>query len=723
MKFQISSISGLLIVLIALSLSFQPLYSQVSPATPVTAHMIGHHHIDLIWLWPWEESVEVARATWQSVLDRMDEYPDIRFLQNSAAAYEWIEDIDPVMFQKITQRIKEGRWVIVGGWWVEPDCNVPSGESFVRQGLYGKRYFKSKFDVDVNIGYNPDSFGHNWMLPQILTKLGYKYYMFMRPNYQENTKVPADVFWWESPDGSRVLTYRITSYAATSFTEEQFMRRYQDETKNLNNGLHDILMFYGMGNHGGVMTKTLLNTIQDFQKKFTNPQIIFSDPIDFIKKVEQSGVEFPVHKDDLQYHAQGCYSTIASIKKMNRENENLLGSAEKFSVIADVLQRRPYPKQKITHAWQKVLFNQFHDIMPGSSIGSAYVDVIACHGQARMIAREALNSGTQSIQKDINTQEQTGIPIVVWNPHGHEVTAPAEVELAVVEGEMPPHMGPLVDNTGVSIPHQLEPGESYMGRSNRRLVVFYPTVPAMGYKTFWLKPGDYPTAQSYPLLSVKEDSKTVTMENSNVSITINKETGYVDGLKNLKENVITINQPAAVPVVIQDSSDTWSHDVLEFHNEVGKFENAEILVMERGPVRARVRVKSYYNKSSLVQDFILYGEGKQVEVRAAIDWRETLKMFKMAFPVNIQKTRSFYAIPFGYIERTPNGHENPGGPYLVAQGLYEGKQPAGLALLNDSKYGFDVKDNVMSITIQRSPVYAQHRPYVLKPGIEYPYMD
>ena len=292
--------------------------SAESKQVPVKAHMIGHHHIDLIWLWPWEETVEVTRATWQSVLDRMDENPDIRFLQNSAAAYKWIEDVDPVMFEKIRKRVKEGRWVIVGGWWVEPDCNVPSGEAFVRQGLYGKRYFKDKFGVETDISLNPDSFGHNWMMPQMLKKMRYSKYMFMRPNHNENGDVPADVFWWESPDGSRVLTYRIYVYGTWGDTKEALNRAFTEEKKYLNDGVNDILVFYGVGNHGGVQTKKLISSIREMQTESKDPDIVFSDPVEFFKNLEKSGVQFPVYKNDLQHHAQGCYSH----NRKHKENES-----------------------------------------------------------------------------------------------------------------------------------------------------------------------------------------------------------------------------------------------------------------------------------------------------------------------------------------------------------------------------------------------------------------
>ncbi len=629
------------------------------------------------------------------------------------------------MFGKIARRVREGRWVIVGGWWVEPDCNVPSGESFIRQGLYGKRYFKEKFGVETDIGYNPDSFGHNWMLPQILRKMRYTKYMFMRPNPQENKDVPADVFWWESPDGSRVLTYRIFRYGIWGDYEKALTQAFEQEKEHLNPGLDDILVYYGIGNHGGVMSQKLIRTIREMQNDDSGINIVFSDPNRFFERIENSGIEFPVHAYDLQHHAQGCYSTIANIKKMNRQNEHFLGSGEKFAVVANVLADRPYPKQELRKGWELVLFNQFHDIMPGSSILSAYTDVIAWHGEARMIGRQATNNSIQHVASLVNTEGgPNGIPIMVWNPHGHRVSAPALVELAITEGEIPPHRGPLVDEHGTIIPHQLEPGESYTGSDRRRNLVFYPSIPAMGYRTFWLQESHESGAQASHLpLSVEENAAQVRMENKFLSLTINKSTGYISEFINKESGTRIISTDAAVPAVIQDSSDTWSHGVLEFDDDIGAFGGANIRVMEDGPVRAVVRVKSFYGSSKLIQDFILYAEAKEIEVRATLDWHEQLKMLKLQFPVNVRDARSYYAIPFGYIEREPNGHENPGGPYIAVSGISAGGGEAGLIVTNDCKHGFDVEGNVIEMTILRSPAYAHHDPYTLKPEIEYPYMD
>ena len=296
-----------------------------------------------------------------------------------------------------------------------------------------------------------------------------------------------------------------------------------------------------------------------------------------------------------------------------------------------------------------MLFNQFHDILPGSSIESAYTDVIAWHGEARMIAREAINGAEQSLGANINTSVKQGIPIIVWNPHGFEVNGPAEVELNVREGDMPFHLGPVFDSTGKQIPCQFTPSECKTGGEDRQRMIVYTTVPAMGYKTLWLQADPNPV-KAASSLSVKEETGRVVMENSHVKAVIDKNTGYITGLEYKDTGAVIVNQPTAVPVAIEDSSDTWSHDIMAFKKVIGKFGNATVTIKENGPVRVCVEVKSVYNKSEFVQEFMLYNNEARIEVRASVDWHEKLTMFKMQFALNASDPRSFYSIPFGFIE-------------------------------------------------------------------------
>ncbi len=327
-------------------------------------HLIGNAHLDPVWLWPWTEGFHEAKATFRSALDRMQEYDDERpfiFVASSAAYYEWIEQSDPAMFREIQQRVREGRWGLVGGWWIQPDCNIPCGESFVRQALVGQRYFQEKFGVMATVGYNVDSFGHNGMLPQILLKSGLSNYVFMRPGPSEKG-LPGRLFWWEADDGSRVLAFRIPfSYATWGSDMENAVRLTAGEFQPpLDLGM----FFYGVGNHGGGPTKENIESLRRLQEQPDFPELVFSTPAAFFAEARAKQLSLPVVHDDLQHHASGCYAAHSGVKRWNRQAENRLMSAEKWSALAWRISGQPYPAD-FNHAWKNVLFNQFHDIMAG----------------------------------------------------------------------------------------------------------------------------------------------------------------------------------------------------------------------------------------------------------------------------------------------------------------------------------------------------------------------
>lgn len=362
-----------------------------------TLHMIGNAHIDPVWLWRWQEGFHEVLASFRSALDRMNEDKDFLFVSSSAAFYEWVERVDPQMFAEIKQRIEEGRWEVVGGWWVQPDCTIPSGESFVRHGLYGQRYFREKFGVTAQVGYNVDSFGHHAMLPQILKKSGLDYYVFMRPSPQEKG-LPARLFWWEADDGSRVLTFRIPfGYNTGPEDVGRVVRRTAGELKA---PFNELMCFYGVGNHGGGPTKANIANIRQLNEDPAYPRLAFSSCNRFFASIQPKAERYPIVHDELKRHANGCYSAHSGIKRWNRQAEHLLITAEKWATIAHLTPGQTTPGQTTTgqpyptefsRAWKNVLFNQFHDILAGTSLESAYQDARDMHGEAMSIGARALN--------------------------------------------------------------------------------------------------------------------------------------------------------------------------------------------------------------------------------------------------------------------------------------------------------------------------------------------
>lgn len=675
-----------------------------------TLHMIGNAHLDPVWLWQWQEGFQAAKATFRSALDRLNESEDFLFTSSSAAIYEWVEQNDPRMLDEIKARVAEGRWQIVGGWWIQPDCNLPNGESFVRQGLYGQRWFQEKLGVMAQVGYNVDSFGHHGMLPQILKKSGLDYYVMMRPEPQEKG-LPGRLFWWESDDGSRVLTFRIPfEYCTWGKALDKHVRRCAAELKS---PFDELMCFYGVGNHGGGPTVENLESIRRLQGSPDLPALVFSTPDRFFTEVVAKDLPLPVVHDELQHHASGCYAAHSGIKRWNRQAENLLAVAEKFSAIATWTTGQSYPKE-LAQAWKSVLFNQFHDILAGTSLPAAYDDARDSYGEAMAIAGRALNYAVQSLAWNINIEQQTGMtPIVVFNPHGWASKVDVELEFGgLKEGDV------LLNDEGIEVALQTVKSTVVVSGWRKRLS-FIADLPPLGYRVYRI------LAQPSRLEVASISADDYTLENDRFRLVVDPATGCLASLHDKQQQVEVFVGEAAKAVVIDDPSDTWSHGIYQFQDVVGTFAAASIKRVEHGPVKSVIRVESAYGSSRLVQEFTMYRELPQIEVRVTVDWREHFKMLKLRFPVNLNFLRATYEIPYGFIERPANGEEEPGQSWIDLSGVARGggDVPYGLSILNDGKYSFDVKGRVMSLTALRSPIYAHHHPTLPEPGEHYEFID
>jgi alpha-mannosidase len=440
-------------------------------------HMIGNAHIDPVWLWQWPEGYQEVRATFQSAIDRMDEYPDFVFTCDSSLFFEWIEESDAGLFERIKQRVAEGRLQVVGGWWIEPDCNIPAGESFVRQALYGQRYLREAFGITATVGANLDSFGHNATIPQILAKSGCDAYVFLRPGPAEK-ELESPIFWWESPDGSRVLAYRIPhEYCAP---KDDIGEHVEKAVASLPDADEDYAVFYGVGNHGGGPTKANLEQIARMGLESSSLRAFFD--------AAGSNGARPVVRGELQHHGPGCYTTHSGIKRWNRRAENLLQRAEKWCAVADALGVQPYPLAELTRAWKLVLFNQFHDTLAGTSIEPAYEDARDQLGHASSVATSAFNAAVQSIARGIEIgQEDEMRPVVVFNPHPWTLRTDVELEYTWTR-EQGHH---VVDDGGENVPVQTTRPLTTMSGTRSRFV-FPVELPPLGYRTYRVRLGEFP---------------------------------------------------------------------------------------------------------------------------------------------------------------------------------------------------------------------------------------
>ena len=689
-----------------------------------TVRAVGNSHIDMAWLWPWTETVEVVRNTFQSVLDLMREYPDLKFTMSSARTYEWMQEKYPDLFEQIKQRVKEGRWEVIGGMWVEPDLNMPDGESLVRQILVGTRYFQKNFGADIKIGWNPDSFGYNWQLPQIYKKSGIDYFVTSKLLWATDyTKFPYRLFWWEAPDGSRLLTYFPHEYA-NEFNPEQitqdlsFYAPLIYGTKVTDSP--QMLYLYGIGDHGGGPTRIMLdqaNRLRDRDTVF--PKIEFSTAKEFFADLTQElpNLKVPIWKDELyfEYH-RGVYTSQAETKQRIRRDEELMLDAEKYASLASLF-GRPYAQDQFELAWKNLLFDHFHDVMPGSGIAVNYLDAKRNLEDVARSAKEITDGALDEILAHVNTQGD-GVPVVVFNSLSWPRTEVIEAEVQLPDQA---RQVEVVDARGQRVEHQLLAMDSATNRA--RLLILADT-PAMGYRTYFVRSaantGASLDVHNRRLVHVVTTSGN-TMENGSVRVTVDPQTGCITSLFDLRNQTETLAPSETDTGGLRTSAcgnllqafydkpkrwDAWNIDS-DFEKQHWDLDKAdEVKLVERGPLRAVIRVKKHFQNSTFVQDITTYAGVPRVDVKMQVEWHEKHILLKVAFPLSTHSDIATFEIPYGSIER-PTTRNTP-----AEQAKFEvpaqrwadlSNTKHGFSLLNDSKYGYDVKGNVLRLSLLRSP--------------------
>lgn len=668
----------------------------------------GYAHIDLAWLWTWRETVDVVRATTQSVFNIMERFPEFKYTMGQAHAYRWLEEDYPELFTQVKEKFAAGRWEIMGGMWVEPDCNLPSGESFVRQVLLGKRYFLQKFGKDVKVCWIPDSFGFNWNLPQILVRSGFDAFVTHKINWNDTNKFPHRFFWWESPDGSRIMTYIPRSGYGHNLNGNDLIEFMDEERTELNLGKE--LVLYGVGNHGGGPTMKMLaeaeNTIQS--PAFVDVKLTTSE--DFFNSLNaDEKAKLPVWDSELylEFH-RGTYTSQAKTKKHNRQIEGLAVSAEKLAVLAR-LYDEPYPKKDFALIWETLLFNQFHDIIPGSSINPVYHDTEVEYGQAQKLGQDIVKRSFEVLAQQIDTRGK-GEALIVFNPSGWSRTSLVTAKLGRLEADK---SWKVLAHNGDEICSQVV-DQTPLGAN---LIFLAKDVPSVGYKVFWLVPG-----KSEPVSSPVAAAK-LRLQNKYLDVTIDEKTGLISRLFDKINQREALAEPKGnllqLRKIKNDRDDAWN---LGYVGDWIDLDRATLVeLVETGPVRATIHVKrdflgpqkeqrspTEHFPSSFFDQYISVVEGlPYLEVRNHIEWWEEHKMLKVAFPVAIQADSATYEIPYGTISRSTKDETS------IEKAMFE--MPAqrwadlsddnyGVSLINDSKYGYDIKGNLMRLSLLRAPL-------------------
>jgi alpha-mannosidase len=698
-------------------------------------HLTGNAHIDAAWLWPWTETVDVTRQTFGTALQLMNEYPKYTFSASAAAYYEWIQQKYPSEFDQIKQRMKEGRWEAVGGMWVEPDLNMPDGESQVRQLLLGKRYFDQNFGVDVRIGWNPDSFGYNWQLPQIYKRSGVDYFVTQKMAWNDVNQLPLKLFWWQAPDGSRVLTYFPHDYVNP--IEPIRMAEDYARARSLNPGTTEMMHLYGIGDHGGGPTRAMLDAgdrWMDPEKVY--PQLDFGIAQSFFSKIETqldtahspvwnyetlaSGdtklpqpppgeMSLPVWNDELylEFH-RGVFTTQANHKRNMRDAEEQMLDAERWSSIA-WLSGTHYPAEQLNEAWKKVLFNQFHDLAAGSGISPIYVDAQNDYATVRFTADHASNDAFRTITGYINTQS-TGrdVPVVVFNP-----LAWSRTDLAAFNVQMPAATPAIeiLDRAGKVLDADVSVANPATHTFHVRALI--PDVPSLGYEVVYARPvssRDHP-AGTVSALKVSADG--MTLENRFLRVTVDPKSGCITGLVNKQTNFDAIASGGCGNLLqafrdVPKQYDAWNIDA-DFEKVFTNLETADsVKLVEHDALHAAIRVSRHWQSSKFVQDITLYSNLPRVDIVNDIDWHERHVLLKVGFPLAASGPRATYEIPYGSIERPTtrnNSFEQAKFEVPALRWADLGDEKNGFSLINNSKYGYDGKGNLLRLSLLRSPTW------------------
>ncbi|HLH35403.1 MAG TPA: glycoside hydrolase family 38 C-terminal domain-containing protein [Alloacidobacterium sp.] len=712
-----------------------------------TFHLTGNSHIDAAWLWPWTETVDVVKRTFSTALQLMNEYPDYTYTQSAAAYNEWMATKYPEINDEIKKRIKEGRWEVVGGMWVEPDLNMPDGEAQARSLLLGKRFYEKEYGVDVRIGWNPDSFGYNWQTPQIYKKSGVDYFVTQKMTWNDTNQLPFKLFWWESPDGSKVLTYFPHDYANNNLNPVRLSADLQS-ARERSPGMTEMMDLYGIGDHGGGPTRAVLDEGNHWAEpnkivpnyKFGTAQSYFSsvekeiapqsptwDYFSIMKGYKapdtpaEGQIAIPTWKSELyfEYH-RGVMTTQAQHKWNMRHSEEWALNAEKYASLA-WLDGKAYPNYQLTDAWKTITFNDFHDLAAGSGIGIIYKEAQEqfdkTHLETDQISRESL----QTIAARINTKAAGEVPVLVFNPLAWERSGPVEISV-----QMPgaaPNGVSVLDAAGHVLPAVQLSADSKT--NSYKLLVEAKNVPSMGYEVLHVVPGVKPFASDLKVNGL-------TLENANVRVTVDKTTGCITSLFDKKANFETLasgacgNELQAFKDTPKDY-DAWNIDPGTLDVPPTKLNEADsVELVEKGPARASIKITRHWSKSKFVQEIQLAANSDVVNVVNDFDWHEDHILLKAAFPLAVTSDKATYEIPYGSIER-PTTRNNSWDkaqfevPALRWADLNDGQH--GFSLINNSKYGYDDAGNVLRLSLLRSPTWPdpvadrghQHFTYALYP--------
>ena len=701
-------------------------------AKQYTVHMVAHAHIDMNWMWPWHETVAVTLETFRTMLNLMDEYPDFTFSQSQASVYRIVEEFEPQMLEKIKQRVHEGRWEVTASTWVEADKNMPNLESMAHHLLYTKEYLAGLLDIDpatLNLDYEPDTFGHSENVPEILSKGGVKYYYHCR-GYDGHA-----IYNWQAPSGASVLAVRdhtwYLGHIAPNFAlyVPEYCQQY---------GISEYLRVFGVGDHGGGPTRQDLSYILQMQTWPVFPTIKFSTYKAFYDYLWERREQFPTVRQELNAVFSGCYTTQSRIKMSNRIGEAVTAEAQALSAAAQQFAGHKPNLPALEESWKKVLFNQFHDILPGSGVrdtrefaltkfsevmalaGTEYTaamraiaqkidtSCIVVHGDASMAQAEGAGVGFGSMQYRMPVAERGGALTRIFhlfNPAAQERTEPVTVTVWDWAGDL--NSIAFTDAEGNALPCQLltkTPLESYIHKYIEVLV--YVKVPALGYTTIVMNEGDVNDVLRLPLDPRVETVDEYVLENDLIRAEFDPVTAQMTSLKDKKTGRELLGGGAGFRFIEEDTDKGMTSWI------VGRYIKREALTKDvrirglyRGALRSGFSVEIPFGRMSrLVAQVSLKAGSRHVDYDVRVEFNEVgtaqtcIPQLAFAAPLAYESREALYDVPAGVIVRKAIAQDLPANSFMTALDVFGGKP---LTLSTDSKYGFRCDGNEAQVTLVR----------------------
>jgi len=685
-----------------------------SDPSRATVHLLCNSHLDPVWLWEWPEGAGEALSLARTVCDLLEEHETFVFNRNEVQFYAWIEEYAPPLFRRIRRLVRQGRWHVMGGWYLQPDCNLPSGESLVRQILVGRRYFRDRFGVTPTVAANLDSFGHSRGLVQILARSGYDAYLFCRPKREEGS-TPAPEFTWVGFDGSEVTAavaeshYNSAPGGAAAKIREWMERDAGKVVQQLP---------WGVGDHGGGPSRKDLKDIAALAARTTDADIAHSTPEAYFADLKARGGDLVRHAGDLNPWAVGCYTSAMRLKTRHRRLEDSLFMAEKMATTAWAQGRMEYPGEELAQATQALLANQFHDILGGTSIPSGERTALDELGHGLTLTRRVTTRAFFALAEGQERGEDGTHAILVYNPHPFPVRAVVECELQPAWPHRPRDFGvPIVTSGRTPLPAQAEQEESNIDEDHRKRVAFLASLQPGRMNRFDCT---IEKVKKRPARRARFRNGRLRFRTPELEVVVNARTGLIDRYRVGHTDFLA---PGALGFrVMRDDADPWAMTVKGFRKHagrtrlmtperaarfagVGRATLPPVRIIEDGPVRVVVEALFAFGDSAVCQRYKLPRNGTEVEVETRILWMEKDRMLKLSVPTPWPGSSLRGQVAYGVQEMAANGDE------MVAQkwvAVLSGDGSRALTVINDATYGCDFLKGELRLSVLRGPAYAAH---------------